>query len=216
MTDSSGSAAAGRPPLAALRRFVRPAPPVERCELCSAALAEEHAHLVEPAERRLLCACEACAILFSGQGRTKYRRMPRRVLALPDFRLGDAAWEGLGIPIGLAFFFHSTPAGKTVAVYPSPAGPTESQLDLGAWADLAEDNPALKHMEPDTEALLVNRVGDARTYYLVPIDQCYKLVGAIRLHWRGFSGGSALWHEVGRFFEELARRARPAGGPQRA
>ena len=44
----------------------------------------------------------------------------------------------------------------------------------------------LKNMEPDVEALLVNRIGHARAwtseYFLVPIDQCYKLVGLIRSH----------------------------------
>ena len=63
------------------------------------------------------------------------------------------------IPIGLAFFFRNSVAGKLVAIYPSPAGPTESLLDFAAWDDLVQNNPVLKEMEPDTEALLVNRVG---------------------------------------------------------
>jgi hypothetical protein len=198
--------------LAALRRFARPASVIERCELCSAVLPADHAHLVEPASRQLLCACEACAILFSGQVGTKYRRVPRRMRALSDFRLTDEQWDGLLIPIGLAFFFHSSPAGKVVAIYPSPAGPTESLLDLGAWADVVRDNPTLKEMEPDTEALLVNRVGEARAYYLVPIDQCYRLVGLIRSRWRGLSGGTEVWEEIGRFFATLKERSEPVGG----
>ncbi|MGH9945059.1 MAG: DUF5947 family protein, partial [Pyrinomonadaceae bacterium] len=78
-----------------LRRFVRPrtAAAVERCELCSAELAHDHEHLFEPPTRQLLCACQPCAILFSGQTGTKYRRVPRRVRFLPDFRLTDAQWE---------------------------------------------------------------------------------------------------------------------------
>ena len=44
--------------LASLRRFVRPRAARERCELCGAALAAEHPHLVEPATRRLVCACD--------------------------------------------------------------------------------------------------------------------------------------------------------------
>jgi hypothetical protein len=59
---------------------------------------------------------------------------------------------------------------------------------------------------PDVEALLVNRVGAARDYFIVPIDECYKLVGLIRLHWRGLSGGAVVWGEIGRFFDELRRR----------
>ena len=35
-------------------------------------------------------------------------------------------------------------------------------------------------MEPDVEALLINRVGPAREYFLAPIDECYRLVGLIR------------------------------------
>ena len=47
------------------------------------------------------------------------------------------------------------------------------------------------YTEPDVEALLVNRVGAVREYFIVPIDECYKLVGLIRLHWRGLSGGAS-------------------------
>ena len=60
--------------------------------------------------------------------------------------------------------------------------------------------------------LLVNRVGMARgctpaEYYLVPIDECYKLVGLIRTHWRGLSGGTEVWREIGAFFAALKQRA---------
>jgi hypothetical protein len=66
-------------------------------------------------------------------------------------------------------------------------------------------------MESDVEALLVNRVAHARgsaqaEYYLVPIDECYKLVGIIRTHWRGLSGGTEVWQELGRFFTGLRNR----------
>ena len=108
-----------------LRRFVRPrAVAAERCELCAAELPSGHQHLIEPQTRQLVCACQPCAILFSGQTDTKYRRVPQRVRPLPDFRLTDAQWDGLSIPIGMAFFFRSSPAGKTLALYPSPAGAT--------------------------------------------------------------------------------------------
>ena len=127
-----------------LRRFVRPrAVAAERCDLCGAELPAEHSHLFEPPARQLFCSCEPCAILFSGQAETKYRRVPRRVRYLSDFRLSDAQWESLLIPIGMAFFFKSSPVGKTLALYPSPAGATESLLDLSAWAGIVEENPVL-------------------------------------------------------------------------
>jgi hypothetical protein len=179
-----------RGPFATLRQFVRERAAVERCELCSAELAPDHQHLIEPASRQLLCCCDACAILFSGQGATKYRRVPRRIRFMPDFRMTDAQWDSLMIPINMAFFFQSTPAGRVVALYPGPAGATESLLSLASWEELVRDNPILEELEPDAEALLVNRVGGAREYYVVPIDRCYELVGLIRTSWRGLSGGS--------------------------
>jgi hypothetical protein len=191
-----------------LRRFVRPRTvAAERCDLCGAELAQEHTHLFEPPTRQLFCSCEACAILFSGQTGTKYKRVPRRVRYLADFRLTDAQWESLLIPIGMAFFFHSSPAGKTLALYPSPAGATESLLDLSAWTSVVEENPALRELEPDVEALLVNRVRGAADYYIAPIDECYKLVGLIRAGWRGLSGGAEVWKAIEEFFVELKQKS---------
>ncbi len=43
----------------------------------------------------------------------------------------------------------------------------------------------LAELEPDVEALLVNRMNGERAYYRTPIDECFKLVGLIRAHWRG-------------------------------
>ena len=194
----------------ALRRFARARPVIERCDFCSAELGELHQHLIEPERRRLVCVCGACAILFGSQGETAYRRVPRRIRYLPDFRMTDAQWEGLLIPIQLAFFFHSSPAGRVIALYPSPAGPTESLLDLSMWDVVAQDNPALKRMSLDVEGLLVNRsarAGGAPDYFIAPIDECFKLAGLIRRKWRGLSGGEEVWKEIGRFFADLKTRS---------
>jgi hypothetical protein len=118
-------------------------------------------------------------------------------------------WGGLAIPIDLAFFYRSSTADRVVAMYPSPAGATESQLPLSAWGTLEEQNPALAQMQPDVEALLVNRVGGNRLAFLVPMDTCFGLVGLIRLHWRGLSGGERVWDEIGTFFERIAALAVP-------
>jgi hypothetical protein len=199
----------GQQAFAALRRFVRPRARAEHCELCNTELPAEHEHLVEPASRRLVCCCNPCAVLFSGQQNGRFRRVPRRVQFLPDFRLTDAQWEELHLPINLAFFFPSSNAGRVVAVYPSPAGATESLLTLEAWQALAEENPVLRELEMDVEALLVNRVGQARDHYRVPMDECYKLVGLIRTNWRGLSGGTEVWEVIGRFFLSLKERSNP-------
>jgi hypothetical protein len=202
--------------LASLRRFARPPGPAERCELCSAGLADEHSHLVEVSGRRLVCACEPCAVLFGSQAAAKYRRVPRDVSFLADFRLGDVQWEGLGVPINLAFFLHSTPLGRVVALYPSPAGATEALPAPEAWQMLVEDNPVLGNFEPDVEALLVNRTAGACECYRVGIDRCYELVGLVRTHWRGLSGGTEVWKQVGSFFTRLKERSGHRGGAAHA
>jgi hypothetical protein len=203
-------------PFTTLRQFARNRASLERCEMCSRELSADHRHLLEPATRKLICACDACAILFSSHSGAKYKRVPRRVRFLRDFQMTDGQWDSLMIPIEMAFLFPSTPHGKVVAFYPSPAGATESLLSLDTWNDVAQENPVLKEMEPDVEALLVNRVGAGRgvmpEFYVVPIDECYKLVGLIRIHWRGLSGGTEVWREVGRFFADLKDKAGARNG----
>lgn len=190
-----------------LRRFARRRAAIERCDMCSAELPAEHRHLVEPRNRQLICACQPCALLFSSQTGMKYKSVPNRVRYLRDFRLTDEQWDDLMVPINMAFFFRSTPDGRMLALYPSPAGPTESLLTLDAWEEIVRDNEVLKELEADVEALLVNRMKDAREYYTVPIDECYKLVGLIRARWRGLSGGTEVWEEIARFFEGLKEKA---------
>jgi hypothetical protein len=205
-----------------LREIARGRKQVERCEFCSAELSQEHQHLIEPARRRLICICLPCAILFSDTGETAYKRVPCRILSLPDFRITDTQWEGLQIPIQLAFFFHSSPVGRMVALYPSPGGPIEALLDLTAWEEIVVHNPLLQRMSPDVEGLLVNRVGRIEhggcgghiknmdgepEYFLAPIDEYFKLAGLIRVNWHGLSGGEEVWQEIDQFFADLKTRA---------
>lgn len=180
--------------------------------MCSEELAVSHQHLLEPVGRKLMCACDACAVLFGNQGQTKYKRVPRRVTYLADFHMTDSQWEGLMMPINMAFFFQSTPQGRVVALYPSPAGATESLLSFDTWDEIAGQNPVLREMEADVEALLVNRIGHARgftqpEYFIVPIDECFRLTGLIRSRWQGLSGGTEVWREIGQFFNELRARS---------
>jgi hypothetical protein len=188
---------------ATLRGLARKPDAAEHCDLCGASVAREHQHLIDPALRKLICSCDACSVLFSGRGETKYKRVPRRVRFLKDFSMTDAQWDGLLIPIGLAFFLKSSTEGRVLAMYPGAAGSTESQLHLDTWTDIVRDNPVLDHMEADVEALLVNRLNHPAEYYLTPIDKCYELVGLIRSNWRGLSGGTEVWEKIRDFFTEL-------------
>lgn len=148
------------------------------------------------------------ALRFENVVERKFKLIPRDARGLPHFQLTDGDWEELALPIDLAFIFYSTPHAKVRAFYPSPAGATESLLSLTAWATLVRHNPALRQMQPDVEALLIHRAGEAREYFLAPIDQCFELVGTIRVHWRGFSGGEEVWREIEKFFCGLREMAR--------
>ena len=199
-------------PFSVLRSFVRQPKARERCDLCGVGLLRGHDHLIDPGTQKLVCACTACALLFPSNGPTKYKRVPRRVQLFGNFQMTDSQWDTLLIPIGMAYFVTSTIEGRVFSFYPSPAGATQSMLELDSWNDIVEQNPALAAMEPDVEALLVNRLDHVRggsEYYLVPVDRCYELVGLIRSQWRGLSGGTEMWEEIRRFFNELKAQAVP-------
>ena len=179
----------------------------EHCELCSAPLDQIHQHLLDPQKRHIICACDGCAVLFCGQVGAHYLRVPRRIRRLVDFQITDMQWESLMIPINLAFFYHDLAAAKVLAMYPSPAGAIESLLSLESWEEIVAQNKALQGMETDVEALLVDRIGTDAEYFIVPIDECYRLGGLIRMHWRGLSGGAEVWKKIRQFFDDLKLRS---------
>jgi hypothetical protein len=189
-----------------------PEPAGEQCEMCSEAIADEHQHVVNVAARQLMCTCRGCYLLFTdSQAQLRYRAVPDRYLAFPDFALDRRAWSALQIPVGMAFFFRNSELGRTVAFYPGPAGATESELDLDAWNAISGADPRADLMADDVEALLV-RVPEAEDEgpqtYLVPIDACYEFVGRLRKLWRGFDGGQQAREFIDGFFARIAGRAR--------
>lgn len=216
--------------LRALERFARAQPEaprtaVERCAICNEVVGEGHGHLADLDRRSLCCVCRPCALLFSrpDAARGRYRLVPDRVRTDNGFSIDAEAWGRLGIPVLLAFVFFDSALGRWVAVYPSVAGPTQAELPPARWSEALAAAPLVRALAPDVEALLVRgRPGERspRESFLVPIDQCYRLVGLVRRHWRGFSGGAAVWSEVDGFFAELRARARPLsvqearGGPR--
>jgi Family of unknown function (DUF5947) len=180
----------------------------ERCDVCNTPLPDDHRHLLQLEERRIVCACEACWALHSGDA--EYRPVGTRTVWLDEFDLDDQLWASFQIPIALAFLMRSTVTGGVVAFYPSPAGATESELSLEAWEELVARNPVLEGMDPDAEALIVNRLDDPSQFVIAPIDQCYALVGLIKVRWEGISGGPALREAVPEFFAALRDRTNQA------
>lgn len=208
---SEQPAAADRRPFTTLRHYASRATArvEEQCDLCGERIGVQHRHLLDIHSRQLLCACRACALLFDQEaaGAGARRLVPTRYLSIAGFQITDVEWESLQVPVNMAFFTANSRLGRVQALYPSPAGPTESLLSFDTWEDLQRRNPILGEMAPDVEALLVNRLREGREQYLVPIDECYRLVGLIRLGWRGLSGGREMWQEIERFFAGLKERA---------
>ncbi|MGB8995955.1 MAG: DUF5947 family protein [Pseudonocardiaceae bacterium] len=171
----------------------------ERCELCSIPVPPGHRHMLDTERGEVLCACQACSLLFS-QGAASaghYRLVPRRRL-----RLVPVSTKALGVPVGLAFFIPRAD-GAVIAHYPSPAGATQWEVDPQAWTDVADRHPELRTLEADVTALLVNTARGQQQHWLVPIDDCFRLVALVRREWKGLSGGSQIWPEIEQFFAAL-------------
>ena len=192
-----------------LRKIAKPVPEAdaEKCNFCGTILSEDHRHLVDLSQMKFFCTCEMCMILNVGKG--KYKPLPQRHLRLDDFNMTDELWSDFLIPVNMAFFVKSTVKNGTVAYYPAPTGATESKLKMEAWNKLTEINPILEDLTFDLEALLVNRLGDTGQYYIIPIDHCYKLIGMIRIAWKGIFGGKEVNDIINRFFNELKEKSVP-------
>ncbi|MGW7310164.1 DUF5947 family protein [Streptomyces sp. NPDC054835] len=200
-----------------LRRFTTPRPPrEERCELCGVPLAaeERHPHLVDTDKRALVCSCGPCAQLMdrSAASPGRFRAVPGRFLSDPGHRIDDRTWESLRIPVSVAFVFHNSALDLPVALYPSPAGATESEPGQEAWRSVLEATRLASLLEPDVEALLLRRHEGRTECFLVPVDLCYELVGRMRLHWQGFDGGAEARAELDGLFAHVRSLAREPRG----
>jgi hypothetical protein len=192
--------------------------------MCREVLGERHGHVVDLEKRSLACTCRACYLLFTHEGAAggRYRAVPEHVFHDPDRPLTDADWNELQIPVAMAFFFRNSALDRVVAGYPSPGGATECELDLAAWDRLAAVYPLLGTLAPDVEAIFVNRteqgsvspggqpsLGQSYEIFLIPIDECYSLVGELRMKWQGFDGGAEARAALAAFLASLRRRAVP-------
>lgn len=198
-------------PLDVLQR-IRKAPPRprpgERCEMCNEQIPDQHEHVVNVESRSLMCTCRGCWMLFTadGAGGGRYRAVADRYAAVENFTMSGGTWDSFQIPVSVAFFFHNSSLDQVAAFYPSPAGATESLLELDAWEALVAANPILGTLVADVEALLVRVGGDEPVAYVVPIVACYELVGHMRKLWRGFDGGREAKDALDQFFTDLRSR----------
>ncbi|MER7935758.1 MULTISPECIES: DUF5947 family protein [unclassified Streptomyces] len=186
----------------------RPASEAEVCDLCAAPVPEDHPHLYDIGQGEVRCACRPCSLLFPaeqgrpgpGGGDVQFRLIPTRRV-----RLAKVDTATLGVPVGLVFFVPRAD-GSVTAEGPSPAGAMRWEVDAAAWQRAAAGCPPLAGLAPDVEALLVNTVHGLDHHWIVPVDDCFRMLAVVRREWRGLSGGGRMWPAVERFFEELTER----------
>ena len=100
----------------------------------------------------------------------------------------------------------SSPSTRARPARPSPSSPPE------AWRDLRTANPVLMSLESDAEALIVNRIADPPQYAIAPIDECYRLVGLIKVELGRDLGRRGPERAIAAFFAELRERAAGESG----
>ncbi|MEV6815354.1 DUF5947 family protein [Micromonospora sp. NPDC051296] len=194
----------------AIRRAGQRSAAAERCGMCAGPVGPEHRHVWDEQDGELMCACTPCSLLFEREaaGAGRYQLVPAQGRPLTGLSADE-----LGVPVGLVFFVRQ-PDGRVLGHYPSPLGTTESEIDADAWRAVEARSAALAELKPRVEAFLV-WTGTPRgggQQWVVPVDDCFRLVALIRQHWTGMSGGSAVWREIAGFFDDLGRRhGRPPG-----
>ena len=89
-------------------------------------------------------------------------------------------------------------------------GPPSRSCRSTTWEEIVAANPSLATLQPDVEALLVRAdpVSSRVSCFLVPIDDCYELVGHLRRLWRGFDGGRGAHAQLDAFFARVRGLAR--------
>jgi hypothetical protein len=184
--------------------------------MCAADLGARHRHVVALDDRAIRCVCRPCGLLFApaGAGAGRIRAVPERYLTDQSRRIADADWEVLSIPVLPVFLFVNSDLDRVVACYPSPAGATESLLNLDGWTGLLEAYPLLRMPVADVEAVYVTRTDAGLEAFVVPIDACFEMVGRVRSSWRGPYGGDTVRRTMATFLQELRDRSRPLRGTE--
>lgn len=148
--------------------------PRARCEVCGGDRADDHGHVADVDDRRLLCVCDACRILLEGQDRGRLRTVPaapaRHVVAEDST---PTWWDELDLPVGLVFLLRASTTDALVAGYPGPAGVVESERPVTAV-------PPELWPAADTEALIVLASGTHFDAWLAPVTLAYAMTGRLR------------------------------------
>ena len=155
---------------------------------------------------RSSASCEACWALRSGD--TEFRPVGQPHALAGGLRLPEEIWAQFRIPIGLAFFMYSSVTDCVVALYPSPAGATESELHFETWSRLAELNPVLERARARRRG--ADRQPDRRIRRPTRSPRstaatCSWAWSSPR--WEGISGGAGVERAIDGYFDDLKAAA---------
>ena len=141
----------------------------EHCDLCSEPIPPEHRHLLDLETRELRCACRRAACCSTARAPAAGTTPgPRPAAAAGRLRARRRAWEELRIPVDMAFFFHRARGRARRRLLPGADGRDRVAARAARLGGDRGRQPRARGMEPDVEALLVNRARGARDSWLVP------------------------------------------------
>ena len=103
------------------------------------------------------------------------------------------------------------PAASSPSTRARPGRPSPSSTSTPG-SELRTANPVLMSLEPDAEALIVNRMAEPPEHAIAPIDECYRLVGMIKVE----LGGDLGRRRAGAGDRGVLRRAASESGSGRA
>ena len=174
--------------------------------------ATTHSHVANIADRRLMCTCRGCYLLFTAAGGRRpadARGARRSTASSTTSRSPRQQWDDLAIPVDLVFLFRQSDAedadGRAAArrLLPEPGRRDRVRARPRRRGSGSPRRTRRSATWPTTsQAALLRRTGPGEfTCLLVPIDACYELVGLVRKHWTGFSGGAEVWQRIDEFFD---------------
>ena len=78
--------------------------------MCAEPIGDEHSHVANIGDRRLMCTCRGCYLLFTSRARAGCGCAPSRpsTAVVDDFAFTQEQWDDLAIPVDLVFLFRQS------------------------------------------------------------------------------------------------------------
>ena len=132
-------------------------------------------------------------VLVAALGRRGVRAAGNRTVWLDDFASSTTTCGRLPDPDRPGVLHALERSGGIVALYPSPAGATESRASTRRWTALVAAQPRARPTSSPTPRRWSSTAWPSRHQHaIVPIDRATGSSGCVKSSWEGISGGSAL------------------------